>query len=309
VGEHILVIGASLWDTKGKPTAGLEPATTNPARIRSTRGGTARNVAENLGRLGAKVVLVSAVGDDSTGLQLLADTAAAGVDMRHMQVIKGARTGGYMAILDADGLLAVAMDDTAVMENISPAYLRAQEALFETADMVFFDGGISKDAIAETVKLANKYKVPICADPSSSRLAPRFTPYLPHLKLVAPNQQEAAAICGRDHEGFSIDEGLSLARELNQRGVENAVITLADFGLVYATPEENGYFPAQFSGEIVDSTGSGDAIVAAIMFGLINKLETIECMRLGSAAAGLTLQTSETVVPELSLEVLYDHLS
>jgi hypothetical protein len=31
-------------------------------------------------------------------------------------------------------------------------------------------------------------------------------------------------------------------------------------------------------------------------------------MRLGAAAAGLTLQTNHTVVPDLSLDMLYDHL-
>ena len=47
MGEHVLVIGAILLDSKGKPDAGLEPNTSNPADVRITRGGTARNVAEN----------------------------------------------------------------------------------------------------------------------------------------------------------------------------------------------------------------------------------------------------------------------
>ena len=38
MGEHILVIGAILLDVKGKPVAGLEPGTSNPAGIRVTRG-------------------------------------------------------------------------------------------------------------------------------------------------------------------------------------------------------------------------------------------------------------------------------
>jgi pseudouridine kinase len=90
-------------------------------------------------------------------------------------------------------------------------------------------------------------------------------------------------------------------------GVHTAVITLSDFGLVYATSDETGYLPARYS-EMVDSTGTGDAVTAAILFGMINDLPPIESIRLGAAAASLTLQTEETVVPDLSLDMLYDHL-
>jgi pseudouridine kinase len=59
---------------------------------------------------------------------------------------------------------------------------------------------------------------------------------------------------------------------------------------------------------MVDATGTGDAVTAAIMFGMLNNLPPIEAIRLGAAAASLTLQTAETVVPDLSLDMLYDHL-
>ena len=58
----------------------------------------------------------------------------------------------------------------------------------------------------------------------------------------------------------------------------------------------------------MDSTGTGDAVTAAIMFGLLNDLPVVEAIRLGAAAAAITLQTTETVVPDLSLDMLYDHL-
>ncbi len=71
MGDHVLVIGGTLLDTKGKPDAGLAPGTSNPGRIRSSRGGTARNVAENLARLGTNVLLITAVGNDVIGQKLL----------------------------------------------------------------------------------------------------------------------------------------------------------------------------------------------------------------------------------------------
>jgi pseudouridine kinase len=305
--DHVLLIGATLLDIKGKPDAGLEPGTSNPAAIRSTRGGTARNVAENLSRLGATVTLISVVGDDLTGQRLLEQTAAAGVNLDHVQTIPQHNTGAYMALLEQDGTLSVALDDVRVMAHITPVYLNRLRSLFAEADMVMMDGSLTPAAMKTVVRLANECQVPLCADPSSARLAYKLRPYLPYLHLVVPNEVEAIELCQVDLDRADPDTNFKLARQLIQAGVQHAVITLSDFGLTYATSDETGTIPARYS-EMVDSTGTGDAITAAIIFGMVNDLPTIESMRLGAAAAGLTLQIHDTVVPELSLDMLYDHL-
>ncbi|MEM7115269.1 MAG: carbohydrate kinase family protein [Chloroflexota bacterium] len=306
-GEHILVIGGTLLDTKGKPTSGLAPNTSNPGTIRSTRGGTARNVAENLGRFGANVLLMSAVGDDITGRRLLAQTADTGVNLDYVQVIPNENTGAYIALLDAEGSLSVALDDVRVMRHITPDYLNRHRSLFRDAQMVMVDGSLSRAALKTAVRLCTKYNVRLCADPSSTRLAHRLCPYIPDLSLVVPNEAEAAELCGVHFSGYSAEASMNAARQLVQMGVEVAVITMSDFGLSFATFDETGYLAVDPS-EKVDSTGAGDAVTAAIIFGLSNNLTPVESIRLGAAAAGLTLRTAETVVPDLSLDMLYEHL-
>jgi pseudouridine kinase len=307
MGDHFLIIGATLLDSKGKPRAGLEPGTSNPAHIRHTRGGTARNVAENLACFGAEVRLLSAVGDDDTGRQLTAQTAEAGVDVSDVQVISGERTGSYMAILDEEGSLSVALDDVSIMSHISPAYLYQNRKLFRDACMVLFDGSLDEVAMEMAVRLARQYNVPICADPSSARLARKLKNHLPQLHLIVPNEVEAAALTEVDFSGFDPDASLEVAMILMRSGVDTVIVTLSDYGLVYSTSDERGYIPAQYS-EIVDSTGTGDSVTAAVMFGMVNDFPITEAIRLGAAAASLTLQTGETVVPDLSLDMLYDHL-
>ena len=305
---HILVVGATLLDTKGKPSAGLEPGTSNPGTIRRTRGGTARNIAENLGRLGLEVILISAVGADDTGRQLLETTAEAGVNLDLVLTVPGAATGGYIALLDVDGTLSVALDDTQVMENITGRMLYRQRRLFRDAAMVFLDGSLSTAALQTAMKLALEYDIPVAADPSSTRLVHKMRPYLPHLRLIVPNEVEACALIEEDFSGFDPETSLAVARRIFDRGVEKVVITLSDFGLVYLTADESGYLGARY-GDIVDATGVGDAVSAAIMFGMLSDMPTMECMRLGAAAASLTLQTNETVAPDLSLDLLFDNLT
>ncbi len=307
MGEHVLLVGAILLDVKGKPQAGLEPGVSNPAAIRSTRGGTARNVAENLALLGADVYLISAVGDDLPGKQLLEQTAASGVHVDTVQVIEGASTGTYVAVLEDDGSLSVAMDDVRVMAAITPDLLETHRALFADAAMIMMDGSLLPETMAKVVELAQEYDVPLVADPSSTRVAYKLRPYLSHLHLVVPNEREAAELCELEFDENDADAGLYLARALVKAGVEHAVVTRADFGLNYATDQETGTIPARYS-QFVDSTGTGDALTAAIVFGMLNELSDIESIRLGAAAVSLTLQTAETVVPNLSLDMLYEHL-
>ncbi|MFO7661484.1 MAG: carbohydrate kinase family protein [Chloroflexota bacterium] len=304
---HVLVIGATLLDTKGKPIAGLAPGMSNPAVIRSMRGGTARNVAENLARLGADVVLISAVGDDPTGRQLLIQTAESGVNLDYVLMLPDHNTGSYIALMEDNGLLSVALDDVRVMQTITPGFLRQHESLFSEAAIVMFDGSLTDKAIETIVELARRHKVPLVADPSSARVAYKLRPYLADLHLVVPNEVEEAELCEVDYGGYDPDTSLVLARRLNSAGVTNVVVTLSDFGLDYATADEIGYIPPSHT-SMVDSTGTGDSVTAAIIFGILNDLPVVNAIRLGAAAAALTLQTPETVVPDLSLDMLYDHL-
>jgi len=307
MGDHVLVIGATLLDTKGKPISGLEPGTSNPAQIRHVRGGTARNVAENLSRLGLEVLLISAVGEDRTGAQLIAQTEASGVDTSYVLRVPDHHTGSYIAILDEDGSLSVALDDVSAIETITPGHLYRHRRLFRDADLVMIDGSLVPETMETAVRLASQYEIPLCADPSSARLAHKLTKHLADLHLVVPNEVEAAALTGTDFAGFNPDASLEIALLLRQKGVRTAVVTLSDFGLVYATSDETGYLPARYS-QMVDSTGTGDAVTAGIILGMLNGLPDLEAIRLGAAAASLTLQTEETVVPDLSLDMLYDHL-
>jgi pseudouridine kinase len=307
MGDQVLVIGATLLDVKGKPFEGLQPGTSNPGHIRTTRGGTARNVAENLALLGADVTLLSAVGDDDLGQQLSRQTAAAGVNIDHISVVAGQYTGSYMALLEEDGTLSVALDDTRAMSGLTAQYVFQRRRLFREASMVMFDGSLAPETIDTILRLAGQYEVPVAADPASARLAYKLVSHLPALHLVVPSEVEAAALAGVEFAGYDADLSLDVARQLVRLGVAIGVVTLSDFGLVYATSDENGYIPAHFS-KMADSTGTGDAITAAIIFGMLNDLPVTECMRLGAAAAGLTLQTNHTVVPNLSLDMLYDHL-
>jgi pseudouridine kinase len=303
----ILVIGSAGLDLVGRADSALQDGTSNPGALRTSLGGVARNVAENLARLGAEIILITAVGDDSQGHRLLEQTAGAGVNIEHSLVMPGETTGSYLALLDQTGRLRIGMDDMRVIEAITPQHLNERRDLFKSAQAVFVDANLPAKTLTRAVSIASRAKVPIAANPTSVSLAPAIAPHLDRLWLITPNEAEAGAICPHEIPHADADRAIEAARHLVSEGVGIVIITMAEFGLGYASAESSGHVPA-LKTEIVDPTGAGDALTAAVMFALLNGVPLDEAVRVGLSAAALTLRTPGSVVADLSLETLYDQL-
>lgn len=303
----VLVIGSAGIDLVGRSSDPLQIHTSNPGALRLSHGGVARNIAENLARLGAEPVLISAVGDDDQGQALLEQAAEAGVNVDQVRLVPGAATGAYLAVLDADGSLHLALDDMRVVNQLTPEYLAGQAALFETASAIAVDANLPPASLALILELATEHQVPVAADPTSASLAGRLSPHLKQLWLVTPNEPEAAVLSPLEVPHADVEQTLAAAKQLVASGVEIAVITMAEFGLGYAWAEGSGHVPAVRT-QIEDPTGAGDALTAAVIFALLNGIPVDEAVRLGLAAAAYTLRTPGSVAPDLSLELLYDQL-
>ena len=164
-----------------------------------------------------------------------------------------------------------------------------------------------KSSIRTIFTLARRARVPVCADPTSRTLASRLLPYLPRLSMIAPNVDEAGVLCDRTISATNRRDALEAAKCLVGQGVGVVIITLAEFGVCYATSETSGHVPA-LQTTIVDPTGAGDALTATMVFSLLNGIPIDDAVRLGVTAASLTLRHRGAVVPDLSLEKLYHSL-
>ncbi|MCS7059646.1 MAG: carbohydrate kinase family protein [Anaerolineae bacterium] len=301
--DEVLVIGAANLDIKGRLFASLVTGSSNSCAIKTSFGGVARNIAENLARLGTPVVLLTAVGNDFAGHTILDGAGNVGIDVSRALIIENEPTGTYLAALDQDGDLILGLDDLRVMRHLTPDYLRFHQDAFRHCQMVALDMNLTPEAVRAAIHLAREYGKPICVDPTSAQRALTLRPYLHLIDLITPNIAEAEALLGSEPIGDS-DEALQAARRLVGLGVERVVITQAERGACYATVDESGQFAA-LKCAIVDRTGAGDALSALVIFGMREGFGMAESLQLGLRAAALTLQSPETVAPELSLDRLY----
>ncbi len=304
---HVLVIGAASMDMKGTALHPTQIGTSTPGILRTSIGGTARNIAENLARLQVDTILLSAVGDDAAGEQILGHAAASGINVNEVMIVTGGRSGAYMALISEDGALQYAIDDMEVLEAITPDFLDANFSTFKDARMVIVDANLTTPSINHVVSICGQMDIPICADPTSSTLAPRLRSFLDEFYMVSPNLTEVQTLTEQEFDSKTVDGIKGAARELVAQGAGTAIITLSEFGVVYATSDSSGHLPA-IPTQIVDQTGAGDAQTAAIIFGLLEGIPIDESVRLGITAATLTLRTRESVRSDLSVDLLYDEL-
>src|SRR5215475_13906112 len=120
--EKILCIGAAHIDRRARAIAPVVAGSSNPVRLSTGWGGVARNVAETLARLGAKVALLSRVGSDAEADRLIGALAALGIDTGRVVRAPDAATASYTALIDPDGELVVGIADMAIYDGMDAAF-------------------------------------------------------------------------------------------------------------------------------------------------------------------------------------------
>lgn len=305
---HVLVIGASGFDTKGRAYHHLRNFADNPGKIRNSYGGVGRNIAENLARLGLPTVFLTAVGDDAAGDLLLAHLATVGVNVAYVLQLGDERTGKFVAILDEAGDLVLAVSDFEIMEQMDAAYIATHAALFADARLVMIDLNMNITTIDAIIAQCQHHAVPLCCDPTSPAHAEKIQDRLHHFYLLTPNAFEMEIFCQQQINKTDPDSIIGAVQYLVSKGTTIAIVTLGENGAAYATSAMRGLLSTPVV-KVIDSTGAGDALSAGVIFGLLNNLALDEAVRLGMAAARLTLGSTESVLPNLSTDVLYEQLT
>lgn len=275
---RVACIGAANIDRKLSAIGPLRMGTSNPARQHESFGGVARNVAENLARLGAQVSLVTAVGDDTAGRALLAHAECTGIDMR-AAVLAGESSGTYTAVLDAAGDMALAMADMVLYEQMTPEMVLAA---VPGADLVVADLNLPHETVAALIGTVRPLVLVAVSEPKMARLPAD----LHGLRLLILNLGELSARLGRGISGET--EIAAACRDVQAQGARDVVVTAGAEGVWFATDDEVRHLHA-LPVEVVDVTGAGDAFAAAVCWALVNDDDLEAACREGIDLAAQTL--------------------
>lgn len=295
----VLCIGAANLDRKLRSTDKLVHGTSNPASQDESFGGVARNIAENLARLGAPTALITAVGNDTSGRALLAHAEDAGIDTRGALRLDGASSGTYTAVLDRDGELVVALADMALNERLTPAFLATGQQQRAGAALVVADLNLPHDSIQALLDDAARDGVGLVLVAVSAPKMAHLPEKLSGLRLLILNEDELAARVGHPLDGEAAI-GAACA-ELQRQGAQHVIVTRGARGVMHTSPAGMMRLDAP-AAEVVDVTGAGDAFAAAVCWSLHGGLDggdLGQACRRGLRLAAMTVACGQTVCPAL----------
>lgn len=294
----IICIGGANVDRKLYVKEGIVSGTSNPVRSSQSVGGVARNIAENLGRMGEEVILFSVSGNDSDWKEIY-DLSSPFMNLNYVAQFENAATGSYTAVLNSDGSLEVALADMDIYDQITPELLAKNSTLLRKARSIIIDLNCPCEAIEFLCSFATKNYIPIAVIPVSSPKMKRLPRNLSSVNWLITNVDETEVFMNcrietADDWKASVDNWLDL-------GVENVIITNGAEGVMAGGENEPiRHFPAIRTENLVDVTGAGDSFCAGVLYSWLQKKPFDVVLRSGIVNAHQTLLSKYTVRQNLS---------
>lgn len=259
----ILCIGSVLWDIIGRAPVHMRSGSDVPGRITRLPGGVAMNIAMTLARFGMHPAVLSAIGRDSQGEELIRAAEGLGVACRHAYRSEDLPTDRYMAIEGANGLIAAVADAHSleaagekILYPLSDGRLGTEAAPWEGP--IALDGNLTTALLGEISRAPAFAKADLRVAPASPGKAERLGVLMQHPRATLyVNLEEAGILCQSE-----FTEAASAAKGLLARGARRVLVT--DGGKDAADGSADGVMTAAPPPVLVTRvTGAGDTFMAA----------------------------------------------
>ena len=301
-GSYAVVVGGVNVDICGRSSAPLIAADSNPGRVSVSLGGVGRNIAHNMSLMGVEARLLSAYGDDLHGQQVASSCAALGIDLSRALKVPGGTTSTYLYLTDEKGEMALAVSDMSICDKITPEYLAENLSLLHNAQVVVADANIPAESLRW---LAENCTAPLFVDPVSTVKAEKLRPILSGIHTLKPNKLEAELLSGVTIR--SGEDAEAAARKLLQMGVHRLFLSLGSEGVLAAMGDTMLRLP-NIPGNMVNTTGCGDAFMAALVWAYLEGTDLENTARAGLAAGSIAMESELTINPNMSSEALKDRM-
>ncbi|MCX7289016.1 MAG: PfkB family carbohydrate kinase [Rhodobacterales bacterium] len=260
----ILCIGSVLWDIIGRSPTSMRLGSDVPGRITRLPGGVAMNIAMTLRRFAMTPALLTAIGRDAEGDELVAACDRMGLVTAHVYRSDDLPTDRYMAIEGANGLIAAIADahsleaaDDKVLRPLADGTLGTAKAPWRGP--IALDGNLTEGLLAQIAASPLFAAADLRVAPASPGKAGRLLPLLAHPSATLyVNLEEANILTRADHTTAQ-----AAAEALVARGAHRVLVTNGGKPAAEGTKGASVIDGAPPPVLVTRVTGAGDTFMAA----------------------------------------------
>ncbi|MEM0949365.1 MAG: ribokinase [Pseudomonadota bacterium] len=247
-------------------------------------GGKGSNQAVAAAMAGGDARFLTKLGRDPFADMALATWAKAGVTpviTQHEDSYTGA---AYIFVEEATGNNAIIVCP-GVARTIAPADIDRWSDTIGSASVFVTQMEQPLDAAHRALQVAREGRARTILNPApAAQIAPEM---LALCDFATPNESEAEGITGI--AVHSVSDAETAADALLAKGVGAAVITLGEHGAFYRDVSKSMHVPAMRAGDVVETTGAGDAFNGGFATALAEGADPIEAVRFGTATAAISV--------------------
>lgn len=290
--RRILVVGDLMLDTytvgKARRISPEAPVAIVQVLREESRPGGAGNVILNLVSMGAQVVAIGRIGQDSAGEMLRNALIAENVDVRGLVVQNNLATPVKNRII-AENQQIVRVD----YEQVTPIPEMLEQQVIEMLPMLmegiavvaisdYGKGFLSRILLRAIIEQAKVKGIPVIADPKGID----FSKYSGST-IIKPNLSEVYAAAGMPQDS---DLGYVAEKVLQMAQAKMLMVTRSEEGIsIFHSNGERQDFPVRVR-EVKDVTGAGDTVLAMLTCAIANGLPIGDAVQLSNVAAGLAIE-------------------
>ncbi|MEL6168724.1 MAG: PfkB family carbohydrate kinase [Pseudomonadota bacterium] len=282
----ILVAGSLHWDTIVRaPRLPRSDETLMGTDVHHRFGGKGGNQALAAARMGARVAMAGATGDDADGGRLRAALTEAGVEIGQVQTAT-APSGMSVAILEANGEYGAVVVSGA-NQAIDPSRIGIPDA----CQMVCLQNEVPAAVNLALAKAAGQAGAKVMLNAAPARALDGDM--IERTDILVANRVEAAMLWPRLADALTDDaRPFSGGRPPDLPGID-VVITLGGHGLIFV-PRDGG--PVRYPAHrvrMLSAHGAGDMFCGALAAALVRGAPVTEALEFAQAAAALLVSSRD----------------
>ena len=248
-------------------------------------GGSVANSIVGLSQLGNKVGFIGKISDDELGQKYEDGLKKERVKYLYKKKQEEMPTGSCLILITPDSERTMCTF-LGTAGRINDNDIKEED--IKNAEMVFLEGYLWDEgnpkkafdkAIAHSKKVAMSLSDLFCVE----RHKPHFMELVKNkLDIIFANEQEILSLIGSE----TFEEAITFSKEIKK----NVIITRGENGTVSINKDQVTEINAQSNLKIKDLTGAGDLFAAGYLHGVINQLDSKECLIKGTELSSKIIQ-------------------